>query len=168
MPFSDGSCSPLYLLRNKGVEFLWMQTELCSMALCPGEGQWWVVSPRALSWDQCSSVSASVTWIVRLSHQGDTKLSCSVDTTEGGDAILRDVENFEKWTHKNLMSFNKARWKVLHQGQSNPRDEYRLGELIESSQPCREQLGGSGGGKTGHGLTICTCSPESQPHSGLN
>jgi len=50
----------------------------------------------------------------------DTKLSGVVDTTEGRDAIQRDLDRFEEWTHMNLTSFNKAKCKVVHFGSRQP------------------------------------------------
>ena len=44
------------------------------------------------------------------------------------------MDRFERWAHANLMKFNKAKCKIIHLGEGNPKHKYRLGrEQLESS-----------------------------------
>ncbi|KAJ7412435.1 hypothetical protein WISP_96365 [Willisornis vidua] len=52
----------------------------------------------------------------------------------GKDGIQRDLGRFERWDYAHLMKFYKDKCKVLHLGQGNAKDKYRLGgEWIKCS-----------------------------------
>ncbi|PKU48635.1 rna-directed dna polymerase from mobile element jockey-like [Limosa lapponica baueri] len=70
------------------------------------------------------------TW-KKCKFSNTTKLCRVVNALEGRDAIQRDSE---RWAHANLLKFNKAKCKVLHVAQGNPKHGCRLGrEWIDSS-----------------------------------
>jgi len=57
----------------------------------------------------------------------DTKLCGAVDTLEQRDSIQSDLDRLERWAYANLTKLNRAKCKVLHIGQCNPKPIYRLG-----------------------------------------
>lgn len=94
-----------------------MARELRLISLCPGGGQWQVVTLRVLSLDWCPSTSSSISESALIKcifsrFADDMKLSDVVHTTEGWVAIPRDLGKLEKWAPKNFMRLSKwkCRW----------------------------------------------------------
>lgn len=51
----------------------------------------------------------------------DTKMCGTVSALEGKDFIKKDLDNLARLAHANLVKINKARCKILHLSQDNPR-----------------------------------------------
>ena len=71
----------------------------------------------------------------------DTKLSDTIDTPVGQDAIQGHLDKLEKGTHLNLMTCNKAKRKVLHMGRGNPWYQHRLEDEGVERSPAKRDLG---------------------------
>jgi len=71
----------------------------------------------------------------------DIKLCGMIDTLEGRDPIQRDLDRLESWACVNHMKFTKAKCKVLHVDQGNPKHKYRLGGEWLKSSPEEKDLG---------------------------
>jgi len=69
------------------------------------------------------------------------KLCGVVDTLEGRDAIQRDPDRLESLACVNHIKFNKAKCRVLHVGQGNPSQKYRLGREWLENSPEEKNLG---------------------------
>ncbi|KAJ7396295.1 rna-directed dna polymerase from mobile element jockey-like [Pitangus sulphuratus] len=70
-----------------------------------------------------------------------TKLSGLGDTHEEQDVIQGDLDKFEKWAGRNLMLFNKTKYKVLPLAWGNPWCQYRLGDGQVESSPAKKDWG---------------------------
>ncbi|GAB0204549.1 hypothetical protein GRJ2_002920500 [Grus japonensis] len=66
----------------------------------------------------------------------DTTLCGAINMLGGRDAIQRDLDRLERWARANLMEFNKAKCKVLHMGQCNPKHDYRLAQKANHVLGC--------------------------------
>jgi len=85
---------------------------------------------------------------------------------ERRNAIQREHDRLERWTCVNLMNFIKAKCKVLHRGQGNPKPKYRLGRECTESNPEEKDLVVLVDEKLD--LAVCARSPERRLYPGLH
>lgn len=67
-------------------------------------------------------------------------LSAVIYILEDRDAIQRDSDRLEKRACANLIKFYNRKFKVVHQGQGNPKHGYRLGHEWIDSRPAKMEL----------------------------
>ncbi|KAF4798790.1 hypothetical protein TURU_060690 [Turdus rufiventris] len=69
----------------------------------------------------------------------DTKLGACIDLLEWRRALQRGLEQLDGWAESNRMKFNKPKFQVLHFGDKNPLQHYRLGTVwLDSAQGERD------------------------------
>jgi len=71
----------------------------------------------------------------------NTKMCGVVDMLEERDTIQKDLDRLERWACVKHMKFYKAKCKVLHLRQGNPKHKYRLGREWLKSSPEEKDLG---------------------------
>lgn len=88
-------------------------------------------------------------------------LGVVADTPEGCAAVQRDLGKLENWAERNLMRFNKDKWRVLHLGRKNPKYQYRLeADLLESTSSEKDLEVSVD--DVDYELPVCLCSQEDQ------
>ena len=64
----------------------------------------------------------------------DTKFGGAVDSLEGREALLKDLDRLESWAIPSHMKFNKIKYRILHLRQGNAFYTHKFGnERLESS-----------------------------------
>ncbi|RMC14792.1 hypothetical protein DUI87_06968 [Hirundo rustica rustica] len=126
-----------------------MENIFCFMEYIEGSGKWLDVQVEICgewcpSGVWCSLISVSVIqseiWGTLSKSADDMKWCNAVDTTEGWDAILRDLDKFEKWAHENLV-ISKSKCKVLHLGKGNHWCQNGLADEVTEGSPGEKHLG---------------------------
>lgn len=112
------------------------------MAQYPDGDFWQVMSLRGLVlFNICISDTESKAQGTLSKFAEDMKLCNAFDTTEGWDAICKDLDKLEKLAHE-IPVIHKPMCKVLQCGQGNHRHQHRLaGEVTESSPGGKHQGG---------------------------
>ncbi|KAK4828911.1 hypothetical protein QYF61_001469 [Mycteria americana] len=79
-----------------------------------------------------------------LADEAECTLSKFADDTKLGEWLIcqrRDLGRLEKWADRNLMKFNKEKYKVLHLGRKNPVHQYMLEATQVESSFAEKDLG---------------------------
>ncbi|PKU45074.1 rna-directed dna polymerase from mobile element jockey-like [Limosa lapponica baueri] len=71
----------------------------------------------------------------------DSKLSGKVDTSEERATLQEDLDRLEERANKNLMKFNKEKFKVFYQGKHNLVVQHRLRSTQLGSNSVERDLG---------------------------
>ncbi|KAK4832290.1 hypothetical protein QYF61_021689 [Mycteria americana] len=74
-----------------------------------------------------------------MKFANDTKLSGEVE--EGRGTLQEDLDRLEERANKNLMKYNKDKYKVLHLGKHNPGVRHRLGSIWLGIRSVERDLG---------------------------
>ncbi|TRZ13633.1 hypothetical protein HGM15179_013474 [Zosterops borbonicus] len=97
----------------------------------------------------------------------DTKLGACVDLLEGRRALQRDLERLGQWAESNKIKFKGSKCQVLHFGNNNLLQHYRLGRVwLDSAQEERDL--GVLVTAAEHEPAVCPGDQEGQGHPGLD
>lgn len=109
-------------------------------------------------WCPSRSLSITETALIKCTLSRfafDMKLSSVVNSTEGWDAIHRDLDKLEKWAHKKFLGFSNCKYRCCTSvgAISDMSTDWGMNRWTEA---WTEGLGGSSGWKALHGSTVCT------------
>ena len=56
----------------------------------------------------------------------DTKVSWHLETREDPEVLQCDLDKIDEWSNKWLLTFNVEKFKIMHIGKNNPRNQYNM------------------------------------------
>ena len=97
----------------------------------------------------------------------DTKISSTVDTIEGRDAVQRDPDKLEQCIQLNLNEVQQGQVQGVALGSGQSQICVQTVKITRE-QPCWKGLGDSGEWKTWYKPTVYTCNSKGQQYPGLH